>query len=26
MEENKETIIEIPGSVVNFIQRLDIEC
>lgn len=26
MEENKETIIEIPGAVVNFIQRLDLEC
>lgn len=26
MEENKEITIEVPGAVVNFIQRLDIEC
>lgn len=26
MEENKEITIEIPEAVVNFIQRLDIEC
>lgn len=26
MEENKEITIEIPEAVVNFIQRLDVEC
>lgn len=26
MEENKEIAIEIPEAVVNFIQRLDVEC
>lgn len=26
MEENKEIIIEVPEAVVNFIQRLDVEC
>lgn len=26
MEKNKEITIEIPEAVVNFIQRLDVEC